>query len=264
MIDLSITNDPEWIKQRESLWKPIGADFKKDFRKKEVDKIHRYFMTGTLLEGERLSDGAKFSWFPLQTPEAWDYVLEYLFCSQDVERELKNKFHFQFGDLSQRAMSFGEELALWDYFAGDTFQPIFKSRVPVGPEKKIISFEVDHENVVSHFNLGMDGWFGGEYSSLPKWVQRFNYFLTMLPHMKSLEFVRLTNSGRLEIRVEALVSKIFKYIVTPPYGKYLPLSDEALEVRHEFAKDAVLKLDAVNMPPAMKKHWEDTKATHGG
>ena len=29
MIDLSITNDPEWIKQREALWKPIGADFKK-------------------------------------------------------------------------------------------------------------------------------------------------------------------------------------------------------------------------------------------
>ena len=51
MIDLSITNDPEWIKQREALWKPIGVDFKKDFRKKEVDKIHRYFMTALCWRG---------------------------------------------------------------------------------------------------------------------------------------------------------------------------------------------------------------------
>jgi hypothetical protein len=263
MIDLSITKDAEWIKQRELLWKPIGKSLSEGFRKKEVEKIHHYFMAGILREGEELSDGAKFDWFPIQSPEAWDYILEHLFDTKEAVKNFEKIFYFQFGDLSHRALNEAQELALWDYFAGDTFQSVVTSRVPVGKEKKIASFEVDYEKVAAEFNLNVRGWLEGGYANNPKWKQRFNYFLTMLPHMEHLKFVDLASDGEFDVRVEYLVHNIFRIICNPPYGESISIDSEGMMLRQEFTSKTIKKLDAANMPPVMKFLWEETKAKHG-
>jgi len=86
VIDLSITQDAKWIKAREKLWKPIAKSMREDLRQDEIDKIHNYFMTGTVRVGEELSDvdlkfltdGAAFCWHPIQTPESWDYLFQHV------------------------------------------------------------------------------------------------------------------------------------------------------------------------------------------
>lgn len=136
MFDLSITKDPVWIKKREEQWKIVSKSLGENLRKKQLEVIHHYFLTGEIKEGESISsDGAKFSWFPIQTPESWDYLFEYVIKDP---QEFEDKFYFQFEDLSERALTFDEELAMWDYFCGDRFNPIITSRIPIGKEKKLL------------------------------------------------------------------------------------------------------------------------------
>jgi hypothetical protein len=254
---LDITTNSDWIAAREKLWKPIGDDFKKDFRKKEIEKIHHYFMTGVLDSDYELTDVAKFSWFPIQTPAGWDYVLQYLIKEK---KSFEKIFYFSLGDLSNRAMNEAEQLDLWDYFLGDSFQPTITSRVGVGKEGKPVVISVNHENVASEFNLNLGSWIKGYYGNNPKWKNRFNYFLTMLPHMISLEFTHLADDGEFDLRVEYLIENIFRSICNPPYGEYEPLDGNALLVRQDFITDAIKKIDLVEMPPAMKKVWLQTKS----
>ncbi len=109
MIDLSITKDPKWIKAREKLWKPIGKSLSEDLREEDLEKVRNYFMTGTLRSGEQMSDGAKISWFPIQTPEAWDYLFQHVVKN---EQEFIDRFYFSFCDLSNRALNAEQEFPL--------------------------------------------------------------------------------------------------------------------------------------------------------
>jgi hypothetical protein len=39
VIDLTIIKDPDWIKKREELWKPISKMLSEDLRKKDLEKV---------------------------------------------------------------------------------------------------------------------------------------------------------------------------------------------------------------------------------
>jgi hypothetical protein len=262
MIDLSITKDPEWIKQRELLWKPIGESFGEGLRKKDVEKIHHYFMTGILREGEELIDGAKFSWFPIQTPEAWDYIFEHIFDSKDAAKEFEQIFYFQFGDLSGRALNQEQELALWDYFAGDTFKPVVTSRVPVGKEKGIVSFNVRQGTIAAKFSLFMDKWVSGSCGVKSKWSDRIKYFLTFLESVQNDSFLII--DGKVGSKEGACVGYVFDTVANPTYGDdEHKLEDISLHIRQDFITHLRNSFDDLNMPQAMRALWEETKAKHG-
>jgi hypothetical protein len=89
--DLSITKNKDWIKKRELLWRPVSDALKENLRKKELDGVKHYFMTGEELPGHKMGDGASFSWFPIQTPESWDYLFEHVIKNP---KEFEDRFYF--------------------------------------------------------------------------------------------------------------------------------------------------------------------------
>lgn len=259
MIDLSITKDPEWIKEREELWKPIGESLSEGLKKKEVEKVRHYFMTGTLRESEEMSDGAKFYWFPIQTHEAWDYIFEYAFNTKDAASEFERIFYFQFGDMSGRALDEDQELTMWDYFAGDTFKEVATSKVPIGKDKKIVSFHVDHGNIAAEFSLFMDRWNSGICSDNPKWKKRINYFLTFIKSIPDESFTR-RDDGKPSTREGRCIKKVFNSICNPVYGdEDHKLEGDKLEIRKEFNGYLFDIFENMTMPSNMKSVWEEIK-----
>ena len=76
MLDLSFTNDPQWQAERERLWQGIEKDLKANFRRKELSDLKHYFFTGEAIGTYASDDAGKIGYFPVQTEEGWDYVLE--------------------------------------------------------------------------------------------------------------------------------------------------------------------------------------------
>lgn len=256
MLELSIIKDPAWIKKREEQWKIVSPSLGENLRKKQLEVIHHYFLTGEIKEGESISsEGAKFSWFPIQTPEAWDYLFEYVIKSP---QEFEDRFYFQFGDLSKRALTPEEELQMWDYFAGDTFKSVIASRVPVGKEKKIITFSVDKEEISSRLIRYLDSWVEGKTCDNPKWKQRINYFLTFLSEMPDEHFKERDCDGDFSTRGGRCIERVFECLTKPQYD-LSSISESSAAIRKSFIEDLYKKVDQVNMPPLMRSCWEESK-----
>lgn len=257
MIDLSVTKDPDWIKKREEMWVPISKMLSEDLRKNELDKVHHYFMTGTLRPGEAMSDGAKFSWFPIQAPDAWDYLFQYVIKDP---KEFQHRFYFSFEDISHRALNPDEELAMWDYFAGEKFSPVVTSRVPVGEAKEFVSLEIDKRNVNSKFGLFFKNWAGGfVVSNEPKHIHRIHYWLDMLETVANEVFVEKGSDGDPSSKLGFSISLAFQRVCRPEYATQAPLSEESISIRKQFFAELRDKLDNLEMPSEMKTIWESTK-----
>jgi len=261
MIDLSVTKNSEWIRQREELWKPIEAIYKEHLRKNEIDPIHHYFMTGTLRPGDNLSEEVQFDWFPIQNTEAWDYLYQTVIASPKL---FEKQFYFQFKDLSKRALNPDQELEMWDYYTGNDFQPVVTARVPIGAEQNLHQFVVDQSNVIAEFSLYFSGVGGNNNIDSPKWMKRINYFITLLPYVTDENFARKTKFSDCNTRTGRLISSMFKFLFKPKFDQELLGVDSSwMEKRRVYLEEVKLLLESTKMPVAMRELWEDTKKKYG-
>lgn len=260
MIDLSITKDPDWIKHREKLWETVAKDLKEGLRKDNLEKVHRYFLTGDHSQLASFgidAEAGNFTWFPIQTPAAWDYLFQYVI--QD-KKYYEHFFYLSFENLSVRALSTEEELAMWDYFAGEKFNPVVTSRVPVGEKKEFVSLTIDKRNINSKFGLFFKNWASGyNLTNEPKHIRRINYWLDMLGTIGDDVFLEKNSDGEPTSKLGFSVSLAFERVCRPEYATHVSLSPESIDVRRRFFAELRGKLDDLDMPPEMKAIWESTK-----
>lgn len=174
MVDLSFTQDPQWIEARKKVWLPIRKDLSDTSRKKHLDQLEHYVMTGDL-DGLSLGDGSKFLYFPLQNEEGWDYVFQHLIKKTEAFEDI---FYMEvFSEHHLGILSEQQELDLWDYFLGDTYEPIIRSRVPLKPTGEIYEMKVDCFRVVQLISSQLLGYcYSGKFSNQPKWIVKLEYF----------------------------------------------------------------------------------------
>ena len=254
MVDLSFTQDPEWQEAREELWIPIEKDLKTDFSKKSLEPIKVYFMTGLLPEGKTLSDGALLHYFPLKTPEGWDFVLENLVSSSDF---LKGAITANFHDLTDYGFSEKELLSHWDYFLGDTFRPEYKPRVPVNGESNV-RIELSAIECFNHYWAAIPPYLKGllEVSTI---FNRIDYFVSLWPSFSDeiweKDFDRWSEEGM----VKSKINRFFKHIIN--YETPEDLNDPN-QTRPKFLKMMEEKLDELypQLCPKLQALWDETKA----
>ncbi|MBK8186748.1 MAG: hypothetical protein IPK77_05575 [Cellvibrio sp.] len=261
MIDLSITRDPKWIKAREKLWKPISKYLKDGLRNDELEKVHKYFMMGDRKELDSFgvdADAAAFCWFPIQNPEAWDYLFQNVIKDQ---KYFEYFFYFSFEDLTHRALSAEQQLVMWDYFAGNVFQPVVTSRVPVGKKGELVNFNVDKGRITASFYCFIHDWASSKKDhSNYKMIHRINYLITLLPYMSDQEFEVKDNFGNLVSQAAFCLREIFIRVCFPHYKIKKKLDGEKLVIFETFILSLKEKLDSAEMPVAMRKLWEEIKA----
>jgi len=252
-IDLGFTKDPEWIKQREVLWEPRGKDLKSNFSKKEIADIKQYFMTG-IVGNTYQEDAGKLGYFPVQSPEGWDFVLENMIGEPEFFRSSINQ---TFQDRSDVLFMAPYELAKWDYFLGETFEPTITSRVPIAGEKVVL--ELDPHDVF--YRIGVRIWEyveDGFYSDDSKWLQRINYFWSLWPHISDDAF---SSEQSNELMTDAV--KIINYLL-PHIVEFKPYAvfDDPNQTRPKFLKMMEEKLDELypQLCPKLQALWDETKA----
>lgn len=251
-IDLSFTKDPEWIKQREVLWEPRGKDLKSNFSKKEIADIKQYFMTG-IVGNTYQEDAGKLGYFPVQSPEGWDYVLENMIGKPEFFRSSINQ---TFQDRSDVLFMAPYELAKWDYFLGETFESTITSRVPIAGEK--VTLELDPHDVFCRIAPGITGFLqkgsGGDW---PKWIQRADYFWSLWPLITDDCFDAEEDSKMADSVYFA--NRLMEQTVNLKIRKQY---DDPNQTRPKFLKMMEEKLDELypQLCPKLQALWDETKA----
>ena len=258
MLDLSFTNDPQWQAERERLWQGIEKDLKANFRRKELNVIKHYFFSGELLEGYTISDGARFSYFPLQTNDAWDYILEEkLRSSASFEQILFDNFR----DYSMEPHKAPYELMRWDYFLTETFEPEVKSRVPVGREKEIVSITLDPFHVLSMIQANISGFLGyGACGDWPKWLERPDYFWGLWRYITDECFINRDQ----RVRGKKSQCDYFANLFLENVVEYVPdkTFPDPNQTRPKFLALLAKKMDEMydDLCPRLQQLWDETKA----
>lgn len=257
MIDLSFIQDPQWNKKREEAWGLVEPRINDEYRKKELEEVKRYFFTGEPPSNAKISDFGKLIYFPLQSPEGWDYVFQNLVRDPKFfeEQLYQSVFEQTFSILSLE-----QELRLWDYFLGEgLYQENIKSRVPIGKNQEYVEIKIHHAKHLSNILAHLSTWVEDDqaYGDKPKWVIKKDYFFSMLTGVGNQYF--LTAEKRSQ---EARAGRLLTYLMSNAADSLAGHSYE--RHRNDFLQLFAHQLDTMDgLCPELKTRWQQVKAESG-
>ena len=257
-IDLSFTKDPDWIENRTLIWKPIEKNLSTDFSDKEILDVAQYFYTGNPGDSYLLDDSGKFEYFPLQGRDAWDYILSNIVRKSSVFEDLVK------GTLQDRSNEklfphmAPYELERWDYFFGDEFEPVLKSRVPVGENQEVSEVELDPVKVFCLISSGIMGAIErGSGGDNPKWFERSSYYWSLFPMLKDCFFEAERRSP--EAKSIRYISRLFA--TTHIHDQKIPYVDSN-GARSDFIKEMEEEVEGMysSLCSGIQKLWDEAKS----
>ncbi|MGB2105303.1 MAG: hypothetical protein ACPHXV_04770 [Glaciecola sp.] len=254
-IDLSFIKDPEWKIQRESIWNQWSASLKNSLTKKDFSIVEHFFMTGEESPEYKLSDGALLDYFPLQSKQGWNYVFEHMVVNPGEYRDFFNESLQDRSDVDLFPHKAPYELARWDYFLGETFEPTITSRVPIAGEK--VTLELDPYDVFCRIAPGFTGFleYDNKSGEWPKWIQRQDYFWSLWPVFIDEDF---SSESREVTKSLRFISRLLKFVSGEKVYEY----DDPNQTRPKFLRMMEEKLDELypQLCPKLQELWDETKA----
>ena len=191
MLDLNFTKDPEWRRQREEQWAKERDFLKDEFKKKELEVYQRYFIDGelTTYKDFTVNDVFKILYFPLKTPEAWEYIMQNLMEGRVNPRDPEGYNGFLLGMLitvSQRmdrtAWTHEEQCTLFSWLLGDTFERELTTKVPIGPRQRRPVHILNPTRVFMSAISPVYFWLkDAELDYEPVWTNKLDYLMSLIP-----------------------------------------------------------------------------------
>ncbi|KZZ50187.1 hypothetical protein A3759_17205 [Thalassolituus sp. HI0120] len=257
-LDLTFTKDPIWIKEREAIWKSWSPGLEREMNLKSLNVYKKYFFTGLLEEGDELYDSAIFECHPLQSEEAWDYILSNIVRKSSVFEDLVK------GTLQDRSNEklfphmAPYELERWDYFFDEVFNTVVKSRVPVGENQEVSEVELDPVKVFCLISSGIMGAIErGSGGDNPKWFERSSYYWSLFPMLKDCFFEAERRSP--EAKSIRYISRLFA--TTHIHDQKIPYVDSN-GARSDFLKEMEEEVEGMysSLCSGIQKLWDEAKS----
>lgn len=253
-IDLSFTKDPMWVEKRRELWTVRRESLSSDFSKGDLDTLEHYFLTGELVGKYRISDGALFSYFPMQTPLGWDYVLTSLLSTgANIEKIIKDCFQ----DYSSDPIVAPYELARWEYFFGEKFESKIRSRVPIGNDEYVYEARLDLYETFCRVSTGFTGFleYDNKSGDWPKWLVKQEYYWSMWPLISNECF---GSSERYHVKTVHFINRLLKYVSGERTYKF----DDPSQTRPKFIKMMEARIDELypQLCSELQKLWDEARS----
>lgn len=248
--DLSFTQNPEWIAEREERWKPIEAFLKEDNRLARVKTIKKYFMTGVCEDFELAKGGSIVLYCPLQTDEGWDWAFQNpKLLSPCFSKYWKGSLNSNYSDFFWDKEA---RLRFFDYFHPATYQPVIKSRVPIGREQNVVEIQVDVYELFDNMCGLMCGFVRSAQHTVVS--SRLDYFFSCLDSLSDLENSNPQNQGTIVFFVEWFINQYFNF--SPKIEISDPAEQKAFLTRfyNHIANNPV--------HPSIKAIWQKVVAEH--
>lgn len=271
-INLSCTQDPAWIAEREIAWQKIEDNLARGFTKKEFLIRKNYFFDGIKPKTEMCPDGL-LAYFPLCTEEAVRFVLhEYVDATKvgaDQYFSLLRAFTLNLGYWP--GASAEQKVNLFQMVYGTSYQPNRKFPFLLGDETTHRDIDYDANGQFSAFLRC--------YSRMPFfkpdddelcWLdaRMVDYFMSLLPYAGEELFIQETDIKAAKRQISGLaqrgyvseMSEIMQHIINPPEDVISAPSYKLAQPIWARIKDY---LDAVQTPKSLAERWQWAKQEYG-
>ncbi|MEP4546562.1 MAG: hypothetical protein ABJ000_10325 [Saccharospirillum sp.] len=256
--DLSFTEDPKWIAEREVLWDQYCENQYSELRKEKLRVRKVYFFTGVFERpqdngrGQSIFLKARVNDFPLRRAEGWDYVVYMLGGFSNVEMT-KLLVHQILGSLISLGWSLEEELALWDHFLPETYESIVRTPGPAKKHGLPLEGVLPIDSVIRQYLVNLKGLLSGYSDVSSKYLYRSKLLLSAL---QSVDDIYLSQENSLNSLIKSLFSVL--------YMNSDNISDEYKIAFRKFTKNLAGSIESTEFHAGVLNIWEEVKKENDG
>ncbi|AJQ92863.1 hypothetical protein [Gynuella sunshinyii] len=256
--DLSFTEEPEWIRQRELQWEIYCENQYAEKRKNDLIALQRYFFSGELAmpkdygRGQKSFLRAMIDEYPLKTLEGWDYVIYQYGGFDRSKQEFTDLLEYLvLNTLTSRGWSVEEELRLWEHFLPETYLPIVQSSVATKRYGEPLSGKLSTRSVIEHFFGSIKNLLEGISDISPKYLYKVDFLISAIQVVTEHD---LDTVNRLRFKLNLLFEILLQFKDSPslPY----------LEQIKGFISQFVLAMNTREFEPVVTTMWEAAQKKH--
>lgn len=273
-IDLSITNSPEWVAEREKNWPIVEDMISEGFTRKQIARYKKYFMTGERPAKNEIATTSYVEFFPLLTIEGIEFVCKN-YLTSDIEfhhfRSILSAFMLRINELV--GLTDEERFALFDHIFGKTYDPERKFPFLIDDEAEYrpipLSVVIQFQQIWTIFRR----WFLDEHDTGLNTSRLIDYWFSLIPYIDPGLFL-----AKLPLKIKhgketkeiqgfnlctmnsELRRSIFGCVLTPP-KEVLNSSTSAEKIA--FLNEIAKRFDALEGPAELKEFWELMKSEKG-
>lgn len=273
-VDLSITNNSEWIAKREKLWPIVEDMISEGFTRKQIARYKKYFMTGERPAKNELATTSYVELFPLLTIDGIAYVCKN-YLTSDIEfhhfRSISSAFMLRINTLV--GLTNEERFALFNHIFGKSYDPERKFPFLIGDEIEYrpipLSVVIQFQQIWAIF----ERWFLDENDTGLNTSRLIDYWFSLIPYIDPGLFLaklplkikhgketKEIQGFDLRIMNSLLRRSVFGSVLTPP-KEVLNSSNSAEKIA--FLNKIAMRFDALEGPAELKEFWELMKSEKG-
>lgn len=268
---LDITQDPQWLAQRELLWQAEKRKVAEGLTKKELEDIRAFFFTGAPRKNSWLPPARMLDFFPVFTVEGIAWCLRTYGALAKSDKPSASSDYwlvqslFRNGLSDVPGLSREEQLHLFHYVFCETYDPSRRFPFLIGEESEHRSFELHANNLFESAGATVYSWLKRADEEEPLWSALLDFFFSLVPHvdvrifdqkMEERRQTTLQKSVRLDLtqeRLRKIMTWCFDY---PDPTKGAPEGESRRRYLAEFRR----RMDSLeNYPGELGQVWNAIK-----
>jgi hypothetical protein len=259
---LDITQDPQWLEQRNKLWLELERDISEGLTRKQIKGIKDFFFTGIVAKNSWLNAVKMLVDFPVFTVEGITWCLQ-----NQVDASLSDD-DFQsiqriFGLLHHvPGLDCEEQVFLFNYVFGERYDPHRLFPFLLGDETQCRPITL-HVNLAFDYLTSVFHWLGGDDESYAYMAQLIGYFFSLVPFVDERLFQLEEGRGSLPGSVglascQCRLKTIMRACFTYPKG----VAVEG-ETQRRYLAEFKARMDNLDhYPGELKQLWLSIKAEY--
>lgn len=262
--DLSFTQDPQWISQREKEWEEAVLGLSPTLTKKELNNVKAYFFTGIKPKGFYIHPMEAICYFPVCTISSIEYCLQFYTDTKIEEEDLRSIYSLLTFELKNEAEA-KNRIEVFKHFFGEHYNPERKLARELGPfyhPDKLVPRNADSllSSIVRTLN-----WLEEEKQKEPVWIYLMDYVFSVLPAADvRLYDVDVEKKPRFWLGVEPcdrLYRMLVRFLKDVALGASPNSPHPSDSKKYKFCQDFYHRMENMDhYPGQLKQIWVNAKA----
>lgn len=260
--DLSFTQDPQWIAEREKEWQQRLPGYS-TMTRKQLNDFRQYFFTGVRSKCFDYEPGTAISNFPALSPASIEYCLQFYAGYKIKDFDLQSIYRVLISDLKNEA-EVESRLEVFRYFFGERYDPERKLAKELGPyyqHDKVVPLTADH---LFGSIVRTTRWLKKE-SDEPIWIYLMDYIFSVLPSVDvRLYDVNVEQKANFRIGDDPsgwMYQMLTRLLKDVALGAGPNSPHPADSKKRKFCQDFYNRMENMgHYPGQLKQIWENAKA----
>lgn len=266
-IDLSFTQDPEWVKNRQMAWEGIEDSLAEGRTKKELEARRRYFFSG-VKPTTALYPVEYIEYFPLPNQIGLGYVIGTFIDEKKVKDHQYRSMQLAFSQNLEHwpGLKLDDRLQLFKLAHGDTYNPSRKFPFLIGKETSYRDFTYNADGYFSVMTSRCATCFGSDEVNSLFWLDStiVEYYLSIITKVDQMIFSLNVPEGQENKNVgsttlkgtQSHLNRLMKLLINPEDSLRLQSHPRQAMNAMNLLRNY---LDSAECPTALSDRWQWAK-----